>query len=66
MGYGEEVITDKIFIMTEFQKNICDAPESTYSIKIYLKNIIKICCYIIYIFSDLESTRSLCLDILLK
>ena len=26
MGYGEEVITDKIFIMTEFQKNICDAP----------------------------------------
>ena len=66
MGYGEEVMTDKRFIKTEFQKNICNAPDSTHSIKTYFKNIIKICCYIINIFSNLESTRSLCLDLLLN
>ena len=66
MGYGEEVMTDKRFIKTEFQKNISNAPDSTHSIKIYFRNIIRICCYIIYIFSDLDSTRLPCLDLLLK
>ena len=41
MEYGEEVMTDKKFIETEFQKNICNAPDSTHLIKTYFKNIIK-------------------------
>ena len=35
MGYEEKVMTDKRFIKTEFQKNICNAPDSTHSIKTF-------------------------------